>query len=65
MINVKYFNFMREFFSDSLENYRICYFSSSQGHEEDVGRIGLTIICTGLLSSVICGVILDKTHKFK
>ncbi|GAB1864015.1 Feline leukemia virus subgroup C receptor-related protein 2 [Camponotus japonicus] len=35
------------------------------GHEEDVGRIGLTIICTGLLSSVICGVILDKTHKFK
>ncbi|EFN72555.1 Feline leukemia virus subgroup C receptor-related protein 1 [Camponotus floridanus] len=35
------------------------------GHEEDVGRIGLTIICTGMLSSVICGVILDKTHKFK
>ncbi|CAL1687172.1 unnamed protein product [Lasius platythorax] len=36
-----------------------------QGHEEDAGRIGLTIVCTGMLSSVICGVILDKTHKFK
>ncbi|KMR04909.1 putative mfs-type transporter -like isoform x2 protein [Lasius niger] len=35
-----------------------------QGHEEDAGRIGLTIVCTGMLSSVICGVILDKTHKF-
>ncbi|XP_072755229.1 choline/ethanolamine transporter flvcr2a isoform X2 [Anoplolepis gracilipes] len=35
------------------------------GHEEDAGRIGLTIVCTGMLSSVICGVILDKTHKFK
>ncbi|XP_029163645.1 uncharacterized MFS-type transporter C09D4.1-like [Nylanderia fulva] len=36
-----------------------------QGHEEDAGRIGLTIVCIGVLSSVICGVILDKTHKFK
>lgn len=35
------------------------------GHEEDAGRIGLTIVCTGMLSSVMCGVILDKTHKFK
>ncbi|XP_025264541.1 feline leukemia virus subgroup C receptor-related protein 2-like isoform X2 [Camponotus floridanus] len=35
------------------------------GHEEDVGRIGLTMTCTGLLNCVICGVILDKTHKFK
>ncbi|EFN87426.1 Feline leukemia virus subgroup C receptor-related protein 2 [Harpegnathos saltator] len=35
------------------------------GHEQDAGRIGLTIICAGMLGSVVCGVLLDKTHKFK
>ncbi|KAG8240220.1 hypothetical protein J437_LFUL004680, partial [Ladona fulva] len=35
------------------------------GHEEDVGRIGLSIIVAGMLGSVISGFILDKTHKFK
>ncbi|KAF7397637.1 hypothetical protein HZH68_008859 [Vespula germanica] len=35
------------------------------GHEEDAGRIGLTIICAGMLGSVVCGIILDKTHKYK
>lgn len=35
------------------------------GHEQDAGRIGLTIVCAGMLGSVVCGVILDKTHKFK
>ncbi|CAK9822508.1 Uncharacterized MFS-type transporter C09D4.1 [Anthophora retusa] len=34
-------------------------------HEEDAGRIGLTIICAGMLGSVVCGIVLDKTHKFK
>nr|KAF7421404.1 hypothetical protein H0235_009240 [Vespula pensylvanica] len=34
-------------------------------HEEDAGRIGLTIICAGMLGSVVCGIILDKTHKYK
>ncbi|XP_015592597.1 feline leukemia virus subgroup C receptor-related protein 2 isoform X7 [Cephus cinctus] len=34
-------------------------------HEEDAGRIGLTIVCAGMMGSVACGVILDKTHRFK
>ncbi|XP_043255366.1 feline leukemia virus subgroup C receptor-related protein 2-like isoform X2 [Colletes gigas] len=34
-------------------------------HEKDAGRIGLTIICAGMLGSVVCGIVLDKTHKFK
>ncbi|XP_033214529.1 feline leukemia virus subgroup C receptor-related protein 2-like isoform X2 [Belonocnema kinseyi] len=35
------------------------------GGEEDAGRIGLLIILTGMVGSVIFGVIIDKTHKFK
>ncbi|KAG7203314.1 hypothetical protein KM043_010403 [Ampulex compressa] len=35
------------------------------GHEKDAGRIGLTIVCAGMLGSVVCGIVLDKTHKFK
>ncbi|PBC31673.1 MFS-type transporter [Apis cerana cerana] len=34
-------------------------------HEKDAGRIGLTIICAGMLGSVVCGIVLDKTRKFK
>ncbi|XP_034177440.1 choline/ethanolamine transporter flvcr2a isoform X2 [Osmia lignaria lignaria] len=34
-------------------------------HEKDAGRIGLTIICAGMLGSVVCGIVLDKAHKFK
>ncbi|XP_015108492.1 uncharacterized MFS-type transporter C09D4.1 [Diachasma alloeum] len=33
--------------------------------ETDAGRIGLSIVCAGMAGSVFCGVILDKTHKFK
>jgi FLVCR family feline leukemia virus subgroup C receptor-related protein len=33
--------------------------------EEDAGRIGLCIIVAGMMGSVCCGIILDKTHKFK
>ncbi|XP_026481098.1 feline leukemia virus subgroup C receptor-related protein 2-like [Ctenocephalides felis] len=35
------------------------------GHEEDAGKIGLTIVLAGMLGSVVCGVVLDKTHRFK
>ena len=35
------------------------------GHEIDCGRIGLCIVLAGMLGSVVSGVILDKTHKFK
>lgn len=40
-------------------------FFSFQEHVKDAGRIGLTIICAGMLGSVMCGIVLDKTHKFK
>ncbi|KAM0727467.1 Choline/ethanolamine transporter flvcr2b [Formica fusca] len=33
--------------------------------EEDAGRIGLAMIISGMAGSVIFGIILDKTHKFK
>ncbi|KAL7045994.1 hypothetical protein ACKWTF_002426 [Chironomus riparius] len=35
------------------------------GAEKDAGRIGLCIIVAGMLGSVCCGIVLDKTHKFK
>ncbi|KAG8312594.1 hypothetical protein J6590_020514 [Homalodisca vitripennis] len=35
------------------------------GKEEDAGRIGLMIVVAGMLGSVCCGIVLDKTHKFK
>ncbi|KAH0948093.1 hypothetical protein HN011_006769 [Eciton burchellii] len=35
------------------------------GHEKDAGRIGLSIVCAGMVGSLVCGIILDKTHKFK
>lgn len=35
------------------------------GKEEDAGRIGLAIVVAGMVGSVICGIALDKTHKFK
>ncbi|XP_074111577.1 choline/ethanolamine transporter flvcr2a isoform X1 [Cotesia typhae] len=35
------------------------------GAQEDAGRMGLAIVCAGMLGSVMCGVILDKTRRFK
>lgn len=35
------------------------------GMEQDVGRIGLFIILAGMMGSVCCGIVLDKTHRFK
>ncbi|XP_076234624.1 choline/ethanolamine transporter flvcr2a isoform X2 [Calliopsis andreniformis] len=48
--------------STLLNNIVLQYFP---GHEKDAGRIGLTIVCAGMLGSVLCGIVLDKTHKFK
>ena len=31
----------------------------------NVGRIGLTLIVAGMVGSVIGGIVLDKTHRFK
>lgn len=38
---------------------------AKKGEEENAGRIGLTIVLCGMLGSVLFGVILDRTHKFK
>ncbi|XP_055374336.1 feline leukemia virus subgroup C receptor-related protein 2 isoform X2 [Condylostylus longicornis] len=35
------------------------------GHEVDTGRIGLCIVLAGMLGSVLSGIVLDKTHRFK
>lgn len=35
------------------------------GQEQDAGRIGLFIILAGMTGSVCCGIVLDKTHRFK
>uniref|UniRef100_A0A1B0GKI7 Putative permease of the major facilitator superfamily protein n=1 Tax=Lutzomyia longipalpis TaxID=7200 RepID=A0A1B0GKI7_LUTLO len=35
------------------------------GHELDAGQIGLCIILLGMAGSVVSGIVLDKTHKFK
>ncbi|XP_032527225.2 heme transporter FLVCR2 isoform X2 [Danaus plexippus] len=35
------------------------------GANEDAGRIGLVIVVAGMVGSVVCGLVLDKTHRFK
>ncbi|PZC72144.1 heme transporter FLVCR2 isoform X1 [Helicoverpa armigera] len=35
------------------------------GANIDAGRIGLVIVVAGMAGSVVCGLILDKTHRFK
>ncbi|XP_035666474.1 feline leukemia virus subgroup C receptor-related protein 1-like [Branchiostoma floridae] len=39
--------------------------SNYPGEEVNVGRIGLTIVLTGLLGSVLCGIWLDRTRTYK
>lgn len=36
-----------------------------QANEEDAGRIGLMIVVSGMVGSVISGFILDKTKRYK
>lgn len=43
----------------------IKYFFLFKDAEADAGRIGVLIVFAGMLGSVICGVILDKFHRFK
>ncbi|KAF4524655.1 hypothetical protein B566_EDAN012237 [Ephemera danica] len=35
------------------------------GAQADAGHIGVCIVIAGMLGSLCCGIILDKTHKFK
>ena len=48
--------------SSLLNTIILSHFKDSQ---EDAGWIGLTIVITGLAGSIICGLVLDKTHQFK
>merc|ERR1712045_454906 len=36
-----------------------------EGAEVDAGRIGLIIVICGMCGSMVCGIILDKTHAYK
>lgn len=41
------------------------FFVPSQGEEVNAGRIGLTLIISGMVGSLICGIWLDKTKTYK
>ncbi|XP_029163047.1 feline leukemia virus subgroup C receptor-related protein 2-like [Nylanderia fulva] len=41
------------------------YLLHFENGEEDAGRIGLAMIFSGMIGTVVCGIVLDKTHKFK
>lgn len=43
--------------------YKVIY--HFQGASADAGRIGLVIVVAGMAGSVVCGIVLDKFHKFK
>ncbi|XP_030752072.1 uncharacterized MFS-type transporter C09D4.1-like isoform X1 [Sitophilus oryzae] len=45
-----------------LNQFILEYFPNS---EEDAGRIGLIMVLGGICGSVVFGVVLDKTHKYK
>ncbi|XP_066999146.2 heme transporter FLVCR2 isoform X2 [Anabrus simplex] len=49
-------------FSTLLNQLVLLYFEDGQ---EFAGRVGLLFIVGGMVGSVTCGVILDKTHRFK
>lgn len=48
--------------STLLNQTLVAYFP---GEEESGGLIGLTIVACGMLGSLVCGIILDRTHRFK
>ncbi|KAK9732397.1 Major Facilitator Superfamily [Popillia japonica] len=48
--------------STLLNQIVLTYYPNS---EADAGRIGLLIVFAGMIGSVVCGVVLDKTRKFK
>lgn len=46
-------------------NLSILEYVSLQNGEEDAGRVGLLMVLAGMLGSVLSGIVLDKTHRFK
>ncbi|KAK7863994.1 hypothetical protein R5R35_000102 [Gryllus longicercus] len=49
-------------FSTLLNQLILIYFAEGQ---ELAGRVGLVFVTSGMIGSVICGVFLDKTHRFR
>jgi len=48
--------------SSLLNTVVLKHFNDAQ---EDAGRMGLVIVCCGMAGSMVCGIILDKTHQYK
>ena len=52
-----------------LDNCSVLRLASDQiilkGVTEDAGMIGLVIVVCGMAGSMVCGIILDKTHAYK
>lgn len=47
-------------------NFLIFYYSVwLQKGFESAGRVGLTMVFGGVIGSVVWGIVLDKTHKYK
>ena len=36
-----------------------------QGEEENIGRIGLTLVIAGIFGSILAGIWLDRSRKYK
>nr|CAI5855695.1 unnamed protein product [Callosobruchus analis] len=45
-----------------LNQFILNYFEEAQ---EDAGRMGLVMILVGMLGSILIGIVLDKTHRYK
>lgn len=45
--------------------YKCVYYRQLQGQDTTIGLMGLSIVIAGMAGSVVCGVILDKSKKFK
>lgn len=43
----------------------VCVYVSPQGEEVNAGRIGLTIILSGMVGALISGIWLDRTKTYK
>nr|XP_040572268.1 feline leukemia virus subgroup C receptor-related protein 2-like isoform X1 [Lepeophtheirus salmonis] len=48
--------------STILNSVVVLYYKDA---EVDAGRIGLVIVLCGMVGSMVCGIILDKTHAYK
>ncbi|GFR16667.1 feline leukemia virus subgroup C receptor-related protein 1 [Trichonephila clavata] len=57
-INVGVFYAISTFLNQMILHY-------NKGAEESAGLMGLTIVISGMVGSVVCGILLDKTHRFK